>query len=229
METEKISIIYEDPVMAVLYKPAGVVTTREMLGAYRVNHVYLEDWVKKRFPSELPRGGIVHRLDKETSGLVLVGKNETGLIELKRIFMLRQVEKIYDAIVSDFFPFEADINMPVGRGGGWGKFAVMVDGKPARTLIRRRDKYVDRITGYKYSWLKISLRTGRTHQIRVHLNYLRYPIVGDVIYGGETSKNMLLNASKIGLFHPITKKWMEWKIDPPAYFFTKLTNCGRVD
>lgn len=181
---EEIGIIYEDTDLMVLDKPSGWVTTRENLSTAGVSNLeYVEDWVGDKRPNQLPRKGIVHRLDKGTSGVLLVAKNESALIRLKSSFKNREVRKSYLALVGGDLPAVGDVEAPIGRlHGRFGKFGVVVGGKVARTAFRVLEKY--RINGRDCSLLEVWPLTGRTHQIRVHLKYLGWPICGDKLYGG---------------------------------------------
>lgn len=179
---EKITIIYEDTDVLVLDKPAGWVTTKENR---KEKDKYIEDWVGQYFPNNLPRKGIVHRLDKGTSGILVVAKNNEALRKLKKDFKERRVVKKYLALVSGDFPFKAEVRMPIKRAHyQFDKFGVSEDGKMAVTEFKRVKRY--KRNGKIYSLVEANLKTGRTHQIRVHLSYLKWPIVGDKLYRGES-------------------------------------------
>ena len=175
---EEIKIIYEDNAILVLNKPAGIVTTKENSKEWT-----LEDWLVKNRPNGLLRQGIAHRLDKGTSGIVITAKNEESLKDLKLQFKKRLVGKYYVAVVSGDLPSSGEIDMPIDRSKySFGRFKVHEDGKNARTLFKVIKKMM--IEGKKYSLVEINLKTGRTHQIRVHLSYLGWPLLGDKLYGG---------------------------------------------
>lgn len=172
-------IIYEDEKRLVVDKPAGWVTTKENAVGKTV-----EDWLEGRVKKGLERNGIVHRLDKGTSGLLLVAKDTEELQKMKLIFKQRKIKKFYLALVGGDLPKDGAIKVPVGRSKfGFGKFGVGVEGKPAETRFWLINKY--KREGKIYSLIKIQLMTGRTHQIRVHFSYLKWPLLGDVLYGGE--------------------------------------------
>ena len=178
---EKIKIIFEDENFLVADKPTGITTTKEKKGEEGT----LEDFLRKIRPNELPRNGIMHRLDKGTSGLVLMAKNDLAFKNFKSQFKNRSLTKKYYCLVGGEVVSDGSINWPIGRSKyGFGKFGVMVDGKDALTEFKLVKKY--KRNGKKYSLLEINLKTGRTHQIRVHLSYLKWPLVGDKLYGGET-------------------------------------------
>lgn len=173
---EEIKIAFENKDILVVNKPAGYVSTNENNKSGKS----IENWLK----SDLPRGGLVHRLDKGTSGLLVAAKNEKTLVKLKKIWKDRGVTKKYIALVSGNFPFEAMVEMPIGRDSyKFDRFAVNENGKMAKTVFRKLRKVS--IGGKEYSLIEADLKTGRTHQIRVHLRHLRWPIVGDKLYGGE--------------------------------------------
>lgn len=209
---EKIKVIYEDEEMMVIDKPAGLVVTDEG----RKNNETLEDWLSAK-QNKLERHGIVHRLDKGTSGLLLVAKTKEALINLKKQFKNREVKKKYLAMVCGDLPFEGDVNAPIIRSKfGFTKFMVSPEGKKSLTLFKLVGKY--EYNGKKYSLLDIDLKTGRTHQIRVHLSYLGWPLVGDRLYGGENIEGLdrpFLHAYKISFKHPKTGKEMTFESKMP--------------
>jgi 23S rRNA pseudouridine1911/1915/1917 synthase len=176
---EEVKVIYEDDSLIVLYKPAGIVTTNENS---KINS--LENWIKKNKENNLPRQGIVHRLDKGTSGIVVVAKTDESLTELKKQFKTRKVKKHYWALAGGDLPGNGSINMPINRSKySFGRFKVDEEGKNAETEFKVVKKY--KIEGRVYSLVDINLKTGRTHQIRVHMSYLGWPLLGDKIYGGK--------------------------------------------
>jgi len=178
---EKIKIIYEDADLMVIDKPGGLVVTNE---GRTSKELTLEDWLKKERPNSLERAGIVHRLDKGTSGLILVAKTPEALDYLKKQFKSRKVKKKYIALICGDLPREGGMKVPIGRNKfSFGKFGVDVDGKSAETRFVLISKY--KKNNKIYSLVEIDLLTGRTHQIRVHFSNLRWPLVGDVLYSGE--------------------------------------------
>lgn len=198
---EKTKIIFEDEFLMVVEKPTGLTTTRE-----GKNEIWtLEDELKKIRPNDLPRNGIVHRLDKGTSGLLLIAKQESVLHNLKNQFKNRQIVKKYICLVSGNACIDGEVQMPIGRSKfGFGKFGIELDGKEAWTIFKLIEKYKKK---EKYfSLLEITLKTGRTHQIRVHMNYLGWPLVGDRLYGGDITdlERPFLHASFIEFKHPIS-------------------------
>lgn len=207
---EEIKIIYEDEEILVLDKPAGVVVTREGVNT----GITLEDWVKSRWnwAENLPRGGIVHRLDKGTSGVLVLAKGIESLTNLKKQFKDRLIKKKYIVMVGGNLPSDGEINMPIGRSKrAFGRWEVGVDGKVSVTKFKRIGRYLR--GGKNFGLLEIDLMTGRTHQIRVHMNYLGWPVVGDLVYGGDGSviTRPFLHAWKLKFSHPGTGVEMEFE------------------
>lgn len=197
---KKIEIIYEDDRIMVLNKPEGVVTTKEGGGVKTV-----EDWLLEKFSwsADLARGGVAHRLDKGTSGLLVIAKDKGGLSVIKEQFKNRLIYKQYWALVEGKAVFEGEIRTPIGRSKyNFLKWAVDVDGREAWTKFDLIKVYES--DGKKYSLLRVILKTGRTHQIRVHLSYLGWPLVGDRLYGGKTNllARPFLHSKMIALLHP---------------------------
>lgn len=207
---EKIKIIFENENYLVVNKPAGMTTTKEKKGEEGT----LEDYLIRIRPNNLLRNGIMHRLDKGTSGLVLVAKNELTFRNFKNQFRNRSLTKKYYCLVGGEVSVDGSINWPVGRSKyGFGKFGVVIDGKEALTKFRLIKKY--RKDKKKYSFLEVDLKTGRTHQIRVHLSYLRWPLVGDKLYGGEVDilKRPFLQAFYLKIVDPISGKEKVFETD----------------
>ncbi|MFA7675890.1 MAG: RluA family pseudouridine synthase [Candidatus Shapirobacteria bacterium] len=210
---EEVKIIFEDKEVLVVEKPAFMTTTKEK----KEEKGTLEDFLREFRPNDLPRNGIVHRLDKGTSGLVMMAKTEESFLGLKKQFKERTLIKQYYCLVGGDVSFEGEINMPIDRSKYvFAKFGVSVDGKKALTEFRVIKKYKkeEKI----YSLLSINLKTGRTHQIRVHLSYLRWPLVGDRVYGGEVIddlKRPFLHAFKIVFEHPTSGQKINLEIDLP--------------
>jgi len=207
---EKIEIIFEDDWLLVLNKPPGMTTTSENS---RVRSV--EDWLFENRKNGLKRNGIVHRLDKGTSGILLVAKTEEAMRGLLDQIKKREVVKEYLALAQGECPFEGEICMPIGRSKYFfGKYAVNEEGKEAKSkfwLEKRLTK-----EGKSYSLIRVRIYTGRTHQIRVHMRYLGWPLVGDRTYGGEVLglDRPFLHASRVVFSHPANGGRMEFKTEP---------------
>lgn len=212
-EKAKVKVVYQDCSFLVLNKPAGWVTLRVKTNKGET----LQDWLEDNYQIFVAkRAGIVHRLDKQTWGLVLVARNENSFKNLQSQFKLRRVEKVYWALVRGELFGDGEIQVPVGRlAGSSFKFGVVLGGKQAGTKYRVIRNL--RIDGEKYTLLRVEPKTGRTHQIRVHLKYLGHPIYGDSIYGGKKEKGriMFLVAKKIGFFHPASGRKVIFKINLP--------------
>lgn len=206
---KKVAIVFENDSFLVLNKPAGMVTTKEGR-----DENTLEDYLKSIRPNNLPRNGIIHRLDKGTSGLVLVAKEQNSFDNLKGQFKNRTVKKKYYCLVCGEAVIDGTIDLPLARSKfGFGKFGVSVNGKRAVTEFRLIKKYNK--DEKKYSFLEVNLKTGRTHQIRVHLSHLRWPLVGDRLYGGESNglERPFLHAAYLEMDDPITGERLVFKAD----------------
>jgi len=147
-----------------------------------------------------------------------VAKTESALVNLKEQFKKRSVKKHYWAMVGGDLPLGGQIDMPIGRSKyGFSKFAVTTDGKRAETWFKVISKY--RYKNKIYSFLEIELKTGRTHQIRVHMNYLKWPLIGDKLYGGEEVEGLerpFLHAFEISFLHPVTNQIVKLFSELPA-------------
>lgn len=203
---EKAKIVFEDKWLMVVDKPASWVTTREKKSDSK--NIYLEDWVGEleEGQKKLPRNGVVHRLDKGTSGLVIVAKTKDVLEKMKKLVKERQVVKVYLALAGGDLPGTGEMNVPVGRSKySFGKFTVDPEGKRAVTTFEVVKKI--QTNGRVYSLVRVGLKTGRTHQIRVHFKYLGWPLAGDKVYGGGEIPGLdrqFLHAHSLNFLHPIT-------------------------
>lgn len=219
-----LDIIYEDKDIIVINKPAGLVVHpaagrphSTMLNALLYHAPKL---------ANLPRAGIIHRLDKDTSGLLVVAKNLKAHTKLVAKLQERKITREYEAIVNGVMIAGGTVNAPIGRHPRDRKrMAVITGGKPAITHYR----VIKRFRAHTH--IKVILETGRTHQIRVHMAYIHYPIVGDQVYGGrqkvpagineelkqhlQNFKRQALHAKRLGLIHPVTGKKMEWQVPLP--------------
>ncbi|HET6976880.1 MAG TPA: RluA family pseudouridine synthase [Pyrinomonadaceae bacterium] len=226
-ENIPIEIVYEDDTLVVVNKPAGLVVhpaTGNPSGT-------LANALAYHFQN-LPGGGagvrpgLVHRLDRDTSGLLVVAKTESALENLSDQFRDRTVFKSYVALVHGrVISNSGKIDQPVGRDlGNRTRMAVVRSGRNALTLYRVRQAY-DRFT-----LLDVELKTGRTHQIRVHLAWLKHPVVGDETYGSgrdntiqdarlrarvRSLNRQFLHAEKLGFTHPKTGEWVKFESSLP--------------
>ncbi|MDX1523267.1 MAG: RluA family pseudouridine synthase [Anaerolineae bacterium] len=216
-ENIPLEVVFEDAWLAVISKPAGMVvhpaqghSSGTLVNALLARYPEL---ARFREPDDLPgdRPGIVHRLDRDTSGLIVIARTLEALHHLQQQFKTRQVEKTYLALV-DGTPAvpEGIIDVPLGRDPRHRqKMAPRTDGKPARTHYRLIEQFE------QHSLLEIGLETGRTHQIRVHLAWLNCPVVGDTVYGRKKNrlglKRQFLHAWRLRFRHPADGRRLELK------------------
>ncbi len=250
-----LKIIYQDDSLLVVDKPPGLVVDP----AKTVREQTLVDLLKQQFNLKLFRAGIVHRLDKETSGLLLVAKTQQALEVLQAQFKQRKVKKEYLALVHGVVESPGVVEGDIGRNpGNREKFTVMSPGRWALTPSRWSVTEYEPIGNFQFSILnlnnlpsaeqsifsdfnKIQMRklekmkynqftllkclpkTGRTHQIRVHLKYIGHPVVSDEKYGGRKvvrldkrwCPRLFLHAGKISFKHPLSGKWMQFECPLP--------------
>ena len=209
----RVKVLYEDNSLLVLNKPAGLVTLRVATFKGKT----LQDFLEEEFNIFVrERGGIVHRLDKETQGIILVAKNNRAFDHLQDQFKERKVEKVYLALIRGKLTGEGEITAPIGRNLGRRlQFAVVPGGKKAETGYQVLKNL--KINEEEYTLVKVRPKTGRTHQIRVHFKYLGNPVFGDSFYGGkkEQGRPMFLVAKEIKFIHPADGRLMEFKITIP--------------
>jgi len=216
---EGMKIVYDDDSIVVVDKPVGVAAhpSPGWTGPTVIGGLAAAGYrVSTSGPAE--RQGIVSRLDVGTSGLMIVAKSEHAYTQLKRAFRDRTVDKRYAALVQGHpDPLRGTVDAPIDRHPTHDyKWAVVADGKPSVT-------HYDTVEAFRAaSLLDISLETGRTHQIRVHMAALRHPCVGDLTYGADPTlaahlglTRQWLHASKLGLEHPDTGDWVEFETDYP--------------
>lgn len=173
------------------------------------------------------RPGVVHRIDKDTSGLVIIAKNDKTHIDISDQIKNREVKKTYLALVrGNIKENEAVINMPIGRSSkDRKKMAVDKKGKEAITEF----KVLKRFDGFTY--IEVNIKTGRTHQIRVHMAEIGYPIVGDEVYSNGRNpfnvKGQMLHAKELEFVHPTTKKSVKFEAPLPEYFKNVLEELNK--
>ena len=215
-----IEIIYEDSDIIVVNKPKGMVVhpANGNPDGTLVNAIMA---ICKDSLSGIGgeiRPGIVHRIDKDTSGLLIVAKNDNAHVKMSEQIKNHEVEKTYIALVrGNVKENQGIINMPIGRStSDRKKMAVNKNGKNAITHIKVLKRFD------KYTLLKVNIETGRTHQIRVHLSHIGYPIVGDYTYSNGKNEfdviGQCLHAQKLEFKHPITQKDMCLEAELPQYF-----------
>lgn len=191
----ELPVLYEDDDCVVIVKPTGLLVHSK--GDYNPEPT-VETWLRSRTKLTGARAGIVHRLDRATSGVMICAKTPEALSWLQKQFAQRRTKKTYYAVVSGHLKQPAAIiDMPIERNPkAPATFRVGANGKSARTeyrVVRENDKY---------SLLELKPETGRTHQLRVHLRHLGHPIVGDPIYGGEPYERLMLHAYQLELTLP---------------------------
>ncbi|MCX7941301.1 MAG: RluA family pseudouridine synthase [Endomicrobia bacterium] len=229
-EIKDIEIIYEDECLIVLNKPPflKVHPAKKFDTEYTLLDILLEklpDVVKNNWP--LLRPFLVHRLDKETSGVIVVAKLPDVQFDLSKQFQRREVTKVYRAIVTGVVEgSRGEIIAPIKK---YKNISVVSDiGKEAKTGFR----LLSVNHSFKISYLELYPVTGRTHQIRTHLSFINHPIIGDVYYGGvkevcgKKVPRVMLHSYKIKFFHPRRKKWVEYTAEPPEdfnYFLSLLS------
>jgi len=209
-----LAIVFEDADLIVIDKPAGLVVhpgagnpDRTLMNALLAHEPALR---------QVPRAGIVHRLDKDTSGLLVVSRNLTAQARLAEQLASRSVRRSYLALVHGDPPARGTIDAPVGRDTRVRtRMAVTRRGKEARTIFRVLERFGDA------ALLECRLETGRTHQIRVHLQHIRHPIVGDPLYrrGARHAvpfARQALHAAELELIHPRSGRRMRWSAPLPA-------------
>ena len=215
-----IEIVYEDSDIIVVNKPKGMVVhpANGNPDGTLVNAIMA---ICKDSLSGIGgeiRPGIVHRIDKDTSGLLIVAKNDNSHVKMSEQIKNHEVKKTYIALVRGVFKEnEATIDMPIGRStSNRKKMAVNKNGKNAITHIKVLKRFD------KYTLLQVNIETGRTHQIRVHLSHIGYPIVGDYTYSNGKNEfdvvGQCLHAQKLEFKHPITQKDMCLEAELPQYF-----------
>lgn len=216
-----VTVLYEDEWFAIVEKDAGIVVHP----GFGHESGTLVNALLSRFADRLSdaggdhRPGIVHRLDKGTSGLLIVTLDNLAHARMARAFRERHVGRYYDVIVRGIPDAERGmIDLPIARAKvGRMKMEVRDDGKPSQT------RFEVMASDAEFSHLKCQLITGRTHQIRVHLAYIGHPVVGDLLYGGrragnDTSDDQLLHASRIVFDHPITGERVDVSSQLPERF-----------
>lgn len=214
-----IEIVYQDKDIAVINKPQGMVT-HPAVGNYDgtlVNAILFHIKDLSGINGEI-RPGIVHRLDKDTSGLLVIAKNDAAHKNLSEQIAQKRANRVYRAIVfGNVQKDEGTISTFIDRDPrDRKKMAVTRTGRVCITHYQVLKRYLS------YTYVECTLETGRTHQIRVHMKYLGYPVVGDKLYTKKKDrfglKGQLLHAYKLGLYHPVTNEYMEFYAPLPEHF-----------
>ncbi len=233
-------IIFQDEALMILSKPAGWITN----SATTTNgQPVVQEWLANNFQFpifEFPecRNGIVHRLDKETSGILLIAKTKEAFDALQGQFKSREVQKTYLALVhGEVNPPVGKIELSVGRLP-WrrDRFGVLPGGRDSVTEYKAINNFQLAVSNEKFSLVEMYPRTGRTHQIRIHMKYLGHPLVSDEFYAGRKTARrdrkwcprLFLHASKIAFINPYTGKKMELEARLPQDLQVALKTLEKV-
>lgn len=225
-QTMPLDIIYEDQDLIVLNKPINLVVHPGAANSDRTLVNGLLEYTKGNLSdiNGKQRRGIIHRLDKDTSGLILIAKNNKFHQAMQDLFKKRKIQRIYRALVWNVPKSpKGTIDAPIGRDPfSRTKMAVIPDGKSGLTYFSLLSEFNYGINHTPASELEVELYTGRTHQIRVHLAYINLPIIGDPLYNLGRDKFDLpaqaLFAAKLKFEHPISFEKLKFEIEAPAYY-----------
>lgn len=237
-ENIPLDIIYEDKSILIINKPAGLVV-HPAVGNWQGT---LQNALLNHSPTlaTLPRAGIVHRIDKDTSGLLMIAKTLAAHNSLVEQLQERSIHREYLALCKGRMIAGGTVDEPIGRHPTDRKqFAVRESGKEAITHYRVVERFA------KHTLVQVKLETGRTHQIRVHMAHVRFPLVGDPMYGGRfqmpadcsealkeclrSFKRQALHAGKLGLEHPKSGKYLEWEQPLPDDMLTLINALREND
>lgn len=226
-EKMDLDIVYEDDDVIVVNKPQGMVVHP----APGHDHGTLVNGLLAHTPLATINGelrpGIVHRIDKDTSGLLMVAKNDQALVSLSKQLKDKTNQRKYWAIVHGNIKEDTGtISAPIGRSKkDRKKMAINEEGRPAVTHFKVLERFGE------YTLIECQLETGRTHQIRVHLKYIGHPVAGDPLYGPRKTlkgNGQFLHAKLLGFKHPRTGEEMVFEADPPAIFQTTLKKLRAI-
>jgi len=240
-----IRTLFENEEVLVINKPAGVTVNRSQTTKEQVT---VQDYINETLVSQdtgeytgwgdtdgrsninksefVARSGVVHRLDKDTSGVLVIAKTETAFYDIQNQFKSRKVEKEYYAyLIGEISDDRFEINAPVGRNPrNRTMMAILTTGRPSITTVER--DHVFSINNDKYTAVKIFPKTGRTHQIRIHMATINHPVAGDLLYAGnkrglttrETFTRLMLHAHKISFYMPFSGEKVEFVAELPKEF-----------
>jgi 23S rRNA pseudouridine1911/1915/1917 synthase len=220
-----LEVVYQDNAIALINKPAGL-TVHPGAG---ISGGTLQNALLHRWPQTavVPRAGLVHRLDKDTSGLLVIALTLPAHTRLVEMIAGHDVRREYDAVVHGALVSGGTINTQMGRHPNDRIKMAVLDrgGREAITHYRIHERFIS------HTHLRVKLETGRTHQIRVHMSHLKHPLIGDSTYGGDVVRGrgmdeglratlkafprQALHARELALEHPITGKEMNWSVEPP--------------
>ncbi|TAK86920.1 MAG: RluA family pseudouridine synthase [Aquabacterium sp.] len=241
-EPMDLPIVFEDEHLLVVNKPAGLVVhpaagnwTGTLMNGLLAHHAGAAD---------LPRAGIVHRLDKDTSGLMVVGKTVVAVTALTRAIAAREVSRQYLALAHGHVAASFSVESSIGRDPATRiKMAVVPSGKPARTDVQclllgewapAAVSKSEQLPARRFSGVLCTLHTGRTHQIRVHLSSRKHPLVADAVYGGALALGMTrqaLHAARLSFVHPATGQTVKFEAPLPddmAAAWAMLAESGQA-
>lgn len=247
----KISVIFEDDDLLIVDKPAGITVNNSETTKSQDT---VQDWAEEKFRSKddqplaeridkesdfYKRAGIVHRLDKETSGILIIAKNITAFENLQKQFKERVVGKTYLALAHrKITPETGEIDVPVGRLP-WSRkqFGIFPGGKESKTFYKVLKYLMNPKTKEILTLVELNPKSGRTHQIRVHLKYINHPIFADFLYAGrKTSRQdrkelarVFLHAEKISFIHPQKKKEVKFESPIPSDLSDFLAKLDILD
>lgn len=254
-----IPVIYEDDQILIIDKPAGITVNKSET---TVNQLTVQDWTENKLKVQsakskidadsdfYKRAGIVHRLDKETSGILIIAKKITAFENMQKQFKERTVKKVYIALAhGKIVPAEGKINVPVGRLP-WSRkqFGILPGGRESVTLYKvlRYFKFYsqgmpraqhNQGSGEVLTQVELYPQSGRTHQIRVHLKYINHPVFSDFLYAGrKTSRQdrkfvarVFLHAAKIYFTHPATGEIVSYESPLPSELLEFLEKLSKIE
>jgi 23S rRNA pseudouridine1911/1915/1917 synthase len=246
-----IPVIYEDNELLIVNKPAGITVNS---ADTTKNETTVQDWAEEKIgiknhegknkekikfgeegwdPKDdfYHRGGIVHRLDKETSGVLILAKTPESFVHMLGEFRERITKKVYLSLAhGEIKPEEGEISVPVGRlPWNRNRFGILPGGRESKTLYKVIANYKNGKTKETLTYLELYPQSGRTHQIRVHLKYINHPVFGDFLYAGRKTARadrlilprVFLHAAKISFNHPTTNKEVSFEAPLPK----ELQDC----
>ncbi len=229
-----LDIVYEDEDIIIVNKPKGMVVhpangnytgtmVNSLMGTHKDNLSSINGVI---------RPGIVHRIDKDTSGILVVAKNDNAHKKLSEQFKVHSIKRKYVALVKGIIKEDTlTINMPIGRSTKDRKKMAVTD-KNSRNAITHIS-VLKRFYSSNVTLVEAELETGRTHQIRVHMAYLHHPLVGDEVYGKKDTKfkveGQMLHAKYLGFLHPTTQKYVEFDSELPDYFVKILNSLEKKE
>ena len=226
----RLSVLYEDDDVIVVDKPAGLLTVPTAERESDTLHARTLDYLQHRY-GRRPYAGVVHRLDKDTSGALVFARNRAALHALQALFRAHDIEREYLAIVAGSPPESGILDADLVRDAGLGRRGVARRGEPGRRAVTRY-RVLERLSGA--SLVSVSLETGRTHQIRVHFLSIGHPVVGDRVYRSRAAPaippeaaRQMLHARRLGFAHPSTGASVSVQAEPAADFASALAALRR--